>query len=134
MVDEPLSKSEHRERTLPERRFPIFNVSRRGEHSLINVGTDLDICSAASLASAIRLAATVAPDVIVSLEDCGYCDASGLSALLAAKAALGARLSIVVPLGLPVRRVFEITNMASILALCHDLNEAISGHADGLLS
>jgi hypothetical protein len=53
----------------------------------------------------------------VSLDACTYCDASGLSVLLRAKAVLGARLSIVVPARHVTRRIFEITNKVEPLGL-----------------
>jgi anti-anti-sigma factor len=105
----------------------IFSVRQHGDVRVINVEHDLDICSSGSLASAIRLAGAVADRrLIVSLEDCNFCDASALAVLLGAKAALGARLSIVVPTGRPVRRVFEITNTAQRLSLFANLNEALA--------
>lgn len=53
----------------------------------------------------------------MSLDACTYCDASGLSVLLRAKAVLGARLSIVVPARHVTRRIFEITNKVEPLGL-----------------
>lgn len=94
---------------------------------IINVERDLDICSSGSLASAIRLASAVADrHLIVSLEDCNFCDASALTVLLGAKASLGARLSIVVPVGRAVRRIFEVTNLTQRLSLCADRDEALA--------
>jgi anti-anti-sigma factor len=94
---------------------------------IINVEHDLDICSSGSLASAIGLASAVADrHIIVSLEDCKFCDASALAVLLGAKASLGARLSIVVPLGRAARRIFEITNLTRRLSLCASLDEALA--------
>ena len=88
---------------------------------------DLDIGTSPSLAAVIELASSEnLGRIIVSLESCPFCDASALTVLLRAKNALGSRLSIVVPASHSTRRIFEITGLTARLALCGDLDEALS--------
>ncbi len=83
--------------------------------------------SSALLAAAIQLAvASVQTQIIVSLEACTFCDASALTVLLEAKAALGDRFTIVLPYAHPMRLIFDVTNLTEKLALLGDLEAALN--------
>ncbi len=109
-----------------ERRTAIFSVTQKQDVSVIEVEDDLDIATSAALASAIELATlSTLRRIVVSLETCRYCDASGLHVLLKAKTCLGSRLSIVVPPRRSSRLIFEITELVEELSLCDTLEAAL---------
>jgi anti-anti-sigma factor len=109
-----------------ERRTAIFSVSQKCDVSIIQVEDDLDIATSAGLASAIeRATRSTLPRIVVSLETCRFCDASGLHVLLEAKTLLGSRLAIVVPPRCSARLIFEITELVNDLSLRDSLDEAL---------
>jgi anti-anti-sigma factor len=109
-----------------ERRTAIFSVTQKRNVSVIQVEDDLDIATSATLASGIEDAIRSMPGrIVVSLESCRYCDASGLRVLLEAKALLGNRLSIVVPPRRSRRLIFEITELVERLDLRDTLEAAL---------
>jgi anti-anti-sigma factor len=96
----------------------MYTITRQGDVCLILVEHDLDLSTSRLLASSIDLAAADPRGrIVVSLEACTFCDASALNVLIRAKAVLGDRLSIFVPPGNLVRRIFELTNLVVWLGL-----------------
>ncbi len=97
----------------------------RGDVCIIQVDRELDLLSSRALASAFALAERTPLRIIANLEKCPYCDSAGINVLLTAKRRLGARCSIVVPPHSSVRRIFEITDLSTQLAVCASLREAM---------
>lgn len=104
----------------------MYFVWQIGDVDVIEVGGDLDAFSSPNLATAIdRCSRFVSRSLVVSLEFCEYCDASGISVLVRAKTRLGDGLRIVVPLENRIRRVFRITRLEESLSLDKSLQSAL---------
>jgi len=104
----------------------VFDVHQVGEATIIDVAEDLDMCTSSALESTINLAALdLSKRVIVSLEKCLYCDASGLNVLVKARKRLGSMLLVVVPRANRIRRIFHITGLEEILSLSASLHDAV---------
>jgi anti-sigma B factor antagonist len=105
----------------------MVSVRRQNGATIVDMHGDLDLVSSSELTAAISKAAEGSdPRVIASLEDCTYCDSSGLAALAIAKKRLGTRFKVVVPKEGQVRHVFDITELTDYLALCGTLEEALA--------
>jgi anti-anti-sigma factor len=91
-------------------------VTLRGEH-------DLGSWSEITLALAN---ASECPGVLVDLSECTFLDSSMLTALLVTAKQLrlrGGALEVVIPTGTQVRRIFEVMNVQTLLAL-HESRDA----------
>ena len=110
----------------------MYHVLQRENASIIQVDDDLDIASAPALASAINLAATATAEqrIIVSLEQCTFCDSTGLGVFATAKKRLEERFVVVLPLESRIRRVFNITGLTEVLRPYASLNEAFTSPID----
>ena len=104
----------------------MYHAWQRGNASIIEVDTDLDIASSPALTAAIDLASqSVERCVIVSLESCSFCDSTGLGALVNAKKRLGAKFLLVLPSDSRLNRVFNVTGLTTHLTPFASLAEAI---------
>jgi anti-sigma B factor antagonist len=63
--------------------------------------------------------------VVVDFSECRYLDSTTFTVLVRAKKALGDRLRVVVPDQLPIRRLFDITNLTTVLRVEPTLAGAI---------
>jgi len=107
----------------------MVTVRRLGGATVVGMHGDLDIVSSAELTAALSTAAEGSdPRVIASLEECTFCDSSGLAALATAKKRLGARFKVVVPKAGNVRHVFDITELTDYLSLCETVEEAVAAY------
>jgi anti-sigma B factor antagonist len=107
----------------------MVSVRRQADATIIDVHGDLDILSSVDLTAAIATAADGSdPLVVASLEQCTFCDSSGLAALAVAKKRLGIRLKVVVPKGGHVRHVFDITELTEYLSLYGTVEEALAAY------
>jgi anti-anti-sigma factor len=96
--------------------------------SIIDVLDELDALSGPGLESALAIADTEPGKmVVVTLENCAYCDSTGVALLLAAKRRLGAQLGVVIPAGSPVRNVFAICGLVDHLAIRDTIEDALAG-------
>lgn len=104
----------------------MHHVEQRGTSTVIHVDHDLDIASSPLLDASIRLAeGDTDSGIIVSLERCTYCDATGLTVLVRAKKRNGSNLTIVVPDTARCYRAFEITGLSKSLSLSPSLQRAL---------
>jgi anti-anti-sigma factor len=105
----------------------MYQVRQHDSAAVIAVDGALDIASAPELTAAVAVASEggSAKSIVVSLDSCGYCDASGLGVLVPAKKRLGSRLAIVVPRTALVRRVFELTGLTKSLLVYPELSDAL---------
>jgi len=101
---------------------------------LIDVAGDLDLDGAPALCAAIG-AGLRRPDrghVIVDLCRVGFCDSTGLRALIDASrevAVAGGRLVAIVPEDGPVRRLLELTGAREFLAVTADRERVVASLA-----
>lgn len=93
--------------------------------SVLLVDDDLDLHTSAELRANVYLAGLLRPKLIVSLEDCGYCDLSGLRTLCDAKRWFGERLDVVIPPAHMARRILAIVEWQATLSPCASLGEAL---------
>ncbi len=49
--------------------------------------------------------------LIVSLEECGYCDCAAIGVLIAVRKTIGSRLKLIIPSASPVHRIFELAGL-----------------------
>lgn len=104
----------------------MYHTVQRDNASIIEVTNELDIASAPALSSAIEMAAQSADrPIIVSLEQCTFCDSTGLGALATAKKRLGAQFILVLPPSNRVTRIFDVTGLTTYLTPCASLQEAL---------
>lgn len=99
----------------------MFHVQQRPLASVIEVGDDLDAFSSPALDRAITLAESASTPIVVSLEQCAYCDSSALGVLIRAKRRLDDRLYIVVPEDAMARRIFEIADLIDVLEIIENV-------------
>jgi anti-anti-sigma factor len=94
----------------------MIDVESTETATIVRVRADLDIASVDTLQSAIDIAASGSDlPIVVSLEDCPYCDSTGLRLFVATSKRLGARFALVVPASSRCFRVFEITGLKKAL-------------------
>ncbi len=106
-----------------------FEVRATGDAFVVEIDDELDAMTVGALEGAIADAerrAAADGRVVVSLERCGYCDSSSISALLRAWRRLAGRFFVVVPPLGQCRRIFEITSIAQQAFVVDDMPEALS--------
>ncbi len=109
--------------------FCVHN-DREGVVSIISVAGELDVATAPVLQSALDRACMHGADhILVDLTNTGFLESTGLRTLLRAsqQRSGSASLSIVCP-NANVRRVFELTGIAKLLALHDDRSAALRWH------
>lgn len=96
-------------------------------YSVVHVFGEVDLFTSPDLERAVGEAAAASETqfVVVDFSECRYLDSTTLSVLVRAKKALPERLRIVVPSSVPIRRLFEITNLAGVLNVASSLELAI---------
>ncbi len=65
--------------------------------------------------------------LIVSFEDCSYCDCSAVGVLAGIRRTIGSRLQVVIPTDSPVRRLFDLSGLLEALEPASSLTQALSG-------
>ncbi len=103
-----------------------------GVYTLVLAG-ELDVATAPSLAVLIdRARARRRPKVLVDLTGVGFCDSTGLRALMGAERELriaGGRLTIVCPGDGQVARLLDVTGLREALRVYEDPRHAVAGLA-----
>ena len=96
-------------------------------YDVVHVFGEVDLFTSPDLERAVADAAKGSETqfVVVDFTECRYLDSTTLSVLVRAKKALPDRLRIVVPPDLPIRRLFEITNLAGVLDVSSTVELAI---------
>jgi anti-anti-sigma factor len=106
----------------------MFDLESTGGATVISAVADIDIASARQLQSIIDLSASTSPlPLVVSLEQCPYCDSTGLSILVRTWKRLGNRFAIVASRESPCYRVLEITGLDQTLPVYSTLELATRG-------
>jgi anti-sigma B factor antagonist len=109
------------------------NLERRPGVAVVDVTGELDLDGAPILCAAIESAA-LDEHVVVDLSRVGFCDSTGLKALLDAAreiAARGRRLVVVAPEDGPVRRVIAMTGAEEFLFVTADREPVVSALTRG---
>jgi anti-sigma B factor antagonist len=110
---------------------PVGAVDRRPGLVLIEVAGELDLDGAPALCAAIQDGRSPLDpdDVIVDLSRVGFCDSTGLRALMDAArevAIAGGRLVAIVPEDGPVRRLVTLTGAEEFLGVAADREQVLS--------
>jgi anti-sigma B factor antagonist len=109
------------------------NLERRPGVAVVDVTGELDLDGAPILCAAIESAA-LDEHVVVDLSRVGFCDSTGLKALLDAAreiAARGRRLVVVAPEDGPVRRVIAMTGAEEFLFVTAEREPVVSALTRG---
>lgn len=102
-------------------------IERLDDTTIVHVTGDLDVEVSPELGSILTLVQrTETTRIVVSLQRCNFCDASGLSVLLRAHNAATSDFVVVVPDGAKSRRVFEVTGLCKILHLVPTMERALA--------
>jgi hypothetical protein len=84
--------------------------------------------SGPQLESVLQLAADAGPArLLISLEDCPYCDSTFLNIVLRTVYRIGTRFAVIVPPGSLSRRIFEVAGLAAQPFVFDSLAEALEG-------
>jgi anti-anti-sigma factor len=111
-------------------RLTSFQTRTVAENALlISVLGDLDIQCSDAFRSEIESAAAGLENVIISLEQCNYCDSSALSVLFRARKDLGPRLLVVLPTESDLHRLFTIAGLSRDLPTAVTLDRALATFA-----
>jgi anti-anti-sigma factor len=103
--------------TQPHGSSSTIATERLGAVAVVHVRGEIDLTSEAAFIEAVRAAAAAASRIAVDLSECKYLDSSTVGALVRMKREFAGAMRIVVPIGAPIRRVFEITNLVDRLEL-----------------
>jgi anti-anti-sigma factor len=109
------------------------NIERRPGVAVADVGGDLDLDGAPKLCAAIENTA-LDEHVVVDLSGVGFCDSTGLKALMDAArevAVRGRRLVVVAPQEGPVRRVLAMTGAEEFLGVTADREQVVAALTHG---
>ncbi len=105
----------------------MFRVSQQEDVIVIDVRDDVDIVSGPRLEAAIALAEQQPSSyLILNMEDCKYCDSTGLAVLRRARKRLRDRLLLVMKPGSICHRITAITGLADVFQTSSDLLSALS--------
>jgi anti-anti-sigma factor len=105
----------------------MMDVGAIGDTAIVRVTEEIDFVSAPRLEHIIKTVELAHPGrVVISLEDCRYCDSICLGIVLRAASRIGPRLGVVVPPGTIARRLFEVTGMANQPFVFGTLDDALA--------
>jgi anti-sigma B factor antagonist len=105
----------------------VLDIGEIGDVSIVRITDEVDIVSAPRLEHVIKtIELTGSRRILLSLEDCSYCDSTCLNIVLRAVQRIGSRLAIVVPIGTKARRIFEVTGIANMAFVYPSLDEALA--------
>jgi anti-anti-sigma factor len=108
-----------------------ISVERRDGTLVAQLGGEIDMANAAHVRD--ELLASVPNDalaLVIDLSTCRYLDSAGIEVLFDLSRRLGRRrqqLRLVVPPGSPLRRVIELTEVASVAPVHEGLDSALAG-------
>ncbi len=104
-----------------------FDVEALGDAEVVYVREEIDFVSAPELQHVVELLANHHPlrRIVISLEDCSYCDSSCISVVLKAAHTLGPRFAVVLPPESAVRRIFEIVGLTARPYVFESLSDAL---------
>ncbi len=105
----------------------MMDVGAIGDAVIVRVTEEIDFVSAPRLEHIIKTVELVGPGrVVITLEDCSYCDATCIGIVLRAVSRIGPRLAVVAPPGTIARRLFEVTGMANQPFVFGSLDDALA--------
>lgn len=96
-----------------------IEVSESGTSLVLRIGGELDAASRTSIEPEVMAATMSASSVIIDLDAMTFCDSSGIAMFIAAHENAKARATALAIRHVrpPVRRVFEIANLDSLIEL-----------------
>lgn len=103
-----------------------FGVSWRNNVAILAIDGEIDVSNASEFCDRYLVLAKQGPAVIVDLTACRYMDSSGLQVLAKSVGEKDAPRAIVVPPKSPVRRIFDVLNLARVLTVVETLHEALA--------
>lgn len=104
---------------------PSFEIERRDDGTVISVHGEVDLASSPELETLIG-ATDPRALLVLDLSACTYLDSSVLSVFVRAYKARSERLSVVVPPGARIRRLFALTKLDEVLTVVPDRASAFS--------
>lgn len=90
-----------------------------------NVSGEVDVLNAKHVWSFLDAATAGRTSFIVSLEHCSYFDSSGLALLIRLRKRIGPGLVLVVPEDAYVRKILNVTGLASKIRIADSLAQAV---------
>jgi anti-sigma B factor antagonist len=96
-----------------------IEVSESGTALVLRIGGELDAASRNSIEPEVMAATVSATSVIIDLAELTFCDSSGIAMFIAASENAKARATALTirDVRAPVRRVFQIANLDSLIEL-----------------
>jgi anti-anti-sigma factor len=105
-----------------------MEVDHVSDATIVRVREEIDVLSAPQLEDVLRRAENGVPGrLLISLEECPYCDSSFLNIVLRTAYRIGTRLGVIVPPGSVSRRIFEVSGLAAQPFVFDSLAEALAG-------
>jgi anti-anti-sigma factor len=105
-----------------------MEVDHVNDATIVRVREEIDMLSGPQLESVLQLAADAGPArLLISLEDCPYCDSTFLNMVLRIAFRIGTRLGVVVPPGSLSRRIFDVAGLGAQPFVFDSLAEALEG-------
>jgi anti-sigma B factor antagonist len=101
----------------------MFDVELLPDATILSVTTDIDIANADGLWSAIELEITTRHrPIVVSLQDCPYCDSTGLSVFVRAAKRFDGQFALHVPPSSQCARILDLTGLSGALPIYPSLD------------
>jgi len=104
-----------------------MEVDHVSDATIVRVRDEIDALSAPQLEDVLRAEEGAPGRLLISLEDCPYCDSSFLNIVLRTAYRIGTRLGVIVPPGSLSRRIFEVSGLAGQPFVFDSLAEALAG-------
>ncbi|MBC5801110.1 MAG: STAS domain-containing protein [Candidatus Eremiobacteraeota bacterium] len=101
-------------------------MENAGGAIIVKVRGELDISGRDAFRRALTCASSGSTGaVIVSLEDCSYCDCSAVGVIAALRHTIGSRLHVVIPESSPLRRLFDLCGLLTALDVAPSLTQTL---------
>lgn len=101
-----------------------FGVSWVDDIAILVIEGEIDVSNAIEFRERYTALAKHASSVVVDLTRCRYMDSEGIKVLAKCATDFGAPRALVVPSGSPVRRLFDILDLAELLRVVGTVEEA----------
>ncbi len=108
----------------------MYQVEQRSDATVLHVRDDVDMASRKAFETVLEAALASDPSrLIVSFEDCTYCDSTGLGILVGAQKRIGSRLTVVAPESGVCRRLLTVSGISKFIRCTPTLDAAFLDEA-----
>jgi anti-anti-sigma factor len=105
-----------------------MQIDRVNDATIVRVREEIDMLSGPQLETVLRAAEDAgATRLLISLEDCPYCDSTFLNMVLRIAYRIGTRLGVVAPPGSLSRRIFDVAGLGTQPFVFDSVAEALEG-------